>query len=243
MWGFAQAFRMISHDLGFVPFVLYGCILMYLICLAWDPNNIRSGGMMSFLSPSGRSSVIFGASGALPVFQYGRWWTVLSASFLHGGLLHIFFNMYWVRMLLPATISHYGASRTVIIYTAASITGFYASSLMGVLLPGVDYIGGSSVTLGASASIFGLLGGLVRSGSAAGSQAKMYAIFMGLFGFIMPGIDNWAHGAGFLGGYLAARWLDPLQKETQTHVFIALGCMAAFVLSILYSVLDAYAIL
>ena len=57
------------------------------------------------------------ASGATPVFGYGRWWTVLSAGWLHGGVLHILFNMMWVRQLGPAVADIYGAARMVIIYT------------------------------------------------------------------------------------------------------------------------------
>ena len=51
----------------------------------------------------------FGASGAIPVFRFDRWWTIFSAGWLHGGLLHIFFNMLWVRQLAPETAELYGA--------------------------------------------------------------------------------------------------------------------------------------
>ena len=71
---------------------------------------------------------IFGASGAIPVFRYDRWWTVLSAGWLHGSALHILFNMMWVRQLGPAVGNLFGPSRLVIIYTAASILGFLLSS-------------------------------------------------------------------------------------------------------------------
>ena len=60
---------------------------------------------------------MFGASGAYPVFGYGRWWTILSAGWLHGGALHILFNMMWVRQIGPAVADIYGAGRMVIIYT------------------------------------------------------------------------------------------------------------------------------
>ena len=49
--------------------------------------------VMDFLAPNQQSLFLLGASGAWPVFIFGRWWTVLSASWLHGGLLHILFNM------------------------------------------------------------------------------------------------------------------------------------------------------
>ena len=61
--------------------------------------------------------------------MYGRWWTVLSASWLHGGVLHILFNMLWVRQLGPATAEIYGPGRMVIIYTVAGAVGFTLSSV------------------------------------------------------------------------------------------------------------------
>ena len=83
-------------------------------------------------------------------------------------------------------------------------------------MPGLFILRGGQFTVGASAPIFGLLGALVyygrRTGSSAvGSQAISWAMSMMLFGFLMPGIDNYAHAGGFGGGYLAARLLDPLK--------------------------------
>ena len=59
---------------------------------------------------------------------------MLSAGWLHGGVLHILFNMMWVRQLGPATADIYGAGRMVIIYTIAGAVGFALSSA-GRLLP------------------------------------------------------------------------------------------------------------
>ena len=75
------------------------------------------GGLGSLLAPSPEMLFRFGASGAIPVFRFDRWWTIFSAGWLHGGLLHIFFNVMWVRQLAPETAELYGPGRTVIIYT------------------------------------------------------------------------------------------------------------------------------
>ncbi len=224
MWGYAKLFQQLGYDLGFLPFVLYGSALMYVLTLLWDPAGIRPGGMM-ILSPSPESMLTFGASGIIAVFELGHWWSVLSASFLHGGVLHIFFNMMWARNLLPVTAEIYGASRSVIIYTVSSILGFWAST----------FIGGSLLTIGASASIFGLLGALIRSGGAIGNQVKVWAVVLFVFGFIMPGVDNFAHGGGFVGGYLTGRLMDSLKPAGQVDLFIAIGCIFAFVASIVMS--------
>jgi rhomboid protease GluP len=168
----------------------------------------------------------------------------LSAGWLHGGALHILFNMLWVRQLAPAAADLYGPGRMVIIYTMAGVTGFALSSFAGEYLPDLLFLRGGQFTVGASASIFGLLGALVyygrRSGSrTVGSEALSYALMLGIFGFIMPGVDNYAHAGGFGGGYLAARLLDPLKPERIDHIVIALVCLAASVLAIVASVLDA----
>jgi rhomboid protease GluP len=55
-------------------------------------------------------------------------------------------------------------------------------------------------------------------------------------GFLSPGIDNYAHFGGFGGGYVVARVLDPLTKERIDHLAIAVGLLAASVLSVVASV-------
>ena len=76
-----------------------------------------------------------------------RWWTPLSAGWLHGNLPHIVFNLMWIRQLAPAIGELYGPGRMVIIYTAGSVVGFTTTTLAGVvfgdvnipfLSPGVD---------------------------------------------------------------------------------------------------------
>jgi len=241
MWGLAHFLRNVGDDMGFARLVMWGCGALYLACLASDPSGISSSGLLSFLSPSLRSLFLFGASGAVPVLGYHRWWTVLSAAWLHAGVLHIAFNMLWVRDLAPPVAKLYGPGRTVIIYTVAAITGFTASSLMGAVpfLPHI--LGGAGFTVGASAPIFGLIGALLhysrRGGSAlVGQQAKGLAIAMLIFGFVMPGVDNWAHLGGLGGGYLASKVLDPLLPERGDHVIAAGLCLLASLAAVLASV-------
>jgi membrane associated rhomboid family serine protease len=243
LWGFAPAIRRLGNDLGFVPFVTGTCVIVYLLTLLWSGTSIQMGGLMTFLAPNTYSLVLFGASGALPVFGLHRWWTVLSASWLHGGLLHILFNMLWVRQLAPEVGELYGPGRMVIIYTVAGVVGFAATSIAGAyltFLPGI--LRGAPITLGASASIFGLLGATVYYGRRTGSrvvhqQAIYYAVILFVFGLIMPGVDNWAHAGGFAGGFLAGRLLDPLKPERVDHLAAAVVCLFLSVLSIIVSVI------
>jgi rhomboid protease GluP len=245
LFGFAALLKNVGHDMGFVPLVLWGCGALYLACLAADPSGIRMGGLLSMASPSIESLFEFGASGAVPVFVYRRWWTVLSAAWLHGGILHILFNMMWVRDLAPVTAHLYGAARTVIIYTVAAVTGFLASSTVGAFLAPFmpRFLMGAGFTVGASAPIFGLIGALLWYGRRGGSahlsqQVKSMALGMLVFGFVMPGVDNWAHLGGLAGGWITARILDPLTPERGDHVVVALVCLVLSAGSVLASLVS-----
>jgi rhomboid protease GluP len=239
LFGFAVLLRNLGHDLGFVPVVMWGCGALFLATLASDSSRIGMSGILGMLSPSTASLVLFGASGAVPVFGYGRWWTVLSAAWLHGGILHIVFNMMGVRNLAPATAHLYGAARTVIIYTVAAITGFLVSSTVGAFGP--SFLRGAGFTVGASAPLCGLIGALWWYGHRSGSsqitqQVKQMALGILVFGFVIQGIDNWAHLGGLAGGWITARILDPLLPERGDHVVIALVCLALSVASVVASV-------
>lgn len=232
LWGYAPLLRKLGYDLGFVPIVIWGCSGLFVLTLLYDPGGIRPGGGLSLLQPSGESLFRFGASGFIPVFYYGRWWTVLSAAWLHGGLLHIFFNMLWVRQLAPITAEVYGTSRLVIIYTVSSIGGFLLSTVMGTHL-----------TIGASAPLFGIFGALVWAGrktghTELGKQALIYAVVLFVFGFLMAGVDNFAHLGGFMSGLGCAAYLNPLRRESFENLVMALICIALTALSLIASLLS-----
>lgn len=238
LWGFTPVLRRINADFGFAETVTSSCIILYVLMLLYSGSRIRMTGI-NFLAPDPMAMFVFGASGAVPMFAMGRWWTIFSAGWLHGGALHILFNMMWVRQLGPACVDLFGTGRTVIIYTCGSIVGFLASSVMGYLLGGVPILGGSMLTLGASAPIFGLLGAMVHYGRQASSivksQAAGYAMTLFVFGLLMPGVDNWAHAGGFVGGYLASFFLNPMRPERGNHLLIAVGCLVATLASIVAS--------
>jgi rhomboid protease GluP len=129
----------------------------------------------------------------------------------------------------------------VIIWTVGGVAGFLASSTAGAFLPPIPRLQGAPLTIGASASIFGLIGALVHYGSRASSSIKQQATSWALsglvMGFLIPGIDNWAHLGGFAGGYLASSWLNPFLPERGDHVLVAVACLGLSLLAVVASVL------
>src|SRR4051812_24240807 len=79
LWGFAPLLSRLGRDLGFTQFVVGACIALYALMLFTDPNGINLTPSFGFLSPSILSLFLFGGSGVVPVFAYGRWWTVITA--------------------------------------------------------------------------------------------------------------------------------------------------------------------
>jgi len=239
LWGFGPALRAFSADFSFTPLVVGACVTIYVATLLMSGNAIGMGGIMSMLSPSTQVLLLFGASGAYPVFGLGRWWTVLSAGWLHAGLLHIGMNMYWLWQMGPALTDLFGSARTVIIYTAGGIAGFALSSFAGAYLPNIPFLHAAGLTVGASAPLFGMIGALYHYGRSGSSMARQMAVSIMvqalIFGLLVPGIDNFAHLGGFAGGYVTSSLLKPMTQERGDHMLIAVACLVASALSILAS--------
>jgi rhomboid protease GluP len=239
--GFGPLLRRFGDEVGVARLVVGACVLVYALMLITDLGGVSLEIGFNLLGPSQTNAFLFGASGVIPVLRYDRWWTVLSAGWLHGSILHIGFNMMWAWQLLPVVVRLYGAGRTIMVYVIASVCGFLLSTLAYYLPIPIPFLNPAPLTLGASAAILGLLGALVCYGRRAGSsivgrQALSYAVMLIIFGFVMAGVDNWAHLGGFGGGYLAARWLDPLRQERADHVVIALLLLLLSAVSIVVSI-------
>jgi rhomboid protease GluP len=120
--------------------------------------------------------------------------------------------------------------------------------LTGILPIGIPGFHGAPVTIGASASIFGLLGALVHYGRRGGSSmihgmAVNYAVILFIMGFVMPGVDNTAHAGGFLGGYLLSAFFGPFSRERGDHLIVALASLAATLLAVLVTVVKSFRLL
>jgi len=195
--------------------------VLFILSLLINPASLGvSMNPLTLLSPSGRSLLIMGATGTWPIDTYGGWWTLVSASYLHGGILHIFFNMMALMQLGPFVLSTYGLYRFILLYTVTGIGGFFLS-----------YLAGIPFTIGASASICGLIGAILYYGKSRGGffgdliyrQAMGWTIGLILFGLLIPGINNWAHGGGLLSGLLTGYLVGYDERRTENGVHRALG--------------------
>lgn len=196
----------------------------------------------NFLSPSNQSLLILGSTGTIPLFDLHRWWSLVAASFLHGSLLHIVFNMIALRQLAPLVIHEFGVNRMIILYTVGGVGGFLLSAYAGVRF-----------TIGASAALCSLIGALLYYGKSRGgtygqnifSQIGGWALSIGIFGFLVPGINNWGHGGGMLCGILFGYLLgyQDRKKENFGHKIGAMACIAVTVLTLLWSCLNGAAFL
>lgn len=234
MSGAGAAERMVAAIIGLNIFMF-----VLSLVIGFRPANL-SFNPLAFLSPSSQSLLILGATGTYPLLQLDRWWSLLAAGYLHGGLLHILFNMLAFRQLWPLVIQEYGLNRTIALYTLGSVGGFAVSTLAGV-----------PFTLGASAAVCGLIGALLYYGKSRGGiygdmlfgQIGGWAVGIFLFGFLVPGINNWAHGGGMLAGALLGYLLGYRERreETFSHKVLAMTCVAATLFALLWSCLNGVA--
>jgi rhomboid protease GluP len=186
---------------GLIPHAGYNTVVILLIntglYLATSLYAMNGGRGGNFVNLDGETLFAFGAKFG-PAVAAGQWWRLVTAGFLHGGLLHILMNL-WVLFDLGAQVEEiYGGTRMLTIYFVASVLGFYASYLWRP----------ESISVGASAALFGMVGAMIAVGtryrSALGSVVRSmymrYLIYLLLFS-LLPGIDMAAHIGGLVGGF------------------------------------------
>ena len=213
---------LIRGELSFIDPITIICFALYVLALALDISSVLSfDSIFAAFSPSNLSLFKLGMGGRIPI-QLGHWWTLLTATYLHGSVLHILFNMLWFRQIGPLVVELFGASRFFIIYTIAGLTGSI-----------VSVIAGTPFFVGASGAIFGLFAALIfygwhRGGTFGSNIFRQMLLWAGIalvFGFMAEGIDNWGHLGGLIGGALAAYLLGYREIRRQSlyhHVGAAL---------------------
>jgi rhomboid protease GluP len=161
----------------------------------------RGGGSTILWGLMGAPQDRLGASYPYMIFVRNEWWRVVTATFLHGGLIHIGFNMSALLQLGPALEELYGSGRYFFLYTLTGAIGFLASAFLG------------NHSLGASGALLGLVGAMLaittkRGGSSMRdlrSRLVSSVVILFVLGFMGMGMDNTAHLAGLVSGFLLGK--------------------------------------
>lgn len=212
---------------------------MFAISLIFNPRLPGlSFNPFTVFAPDNQSLLLLGATGTIPIDRFHRWWTLISANYLHGGIVHILFNMLAFYQLAPLVNREYGTYRMIVIYTVGGIIGFL-----------VSYMAGVSFTIGASAAVCGLMGASLYYGKSRGGiygrliykQIGGWAVGLFLFGLIVPGINNWGHGGGICAGAALGFLMGYQEKKMQNnfHRILAGGCIALTVIALGWGVISA----
>ncbi len=217
--------------------------VMFVLSIVLSPGSARlSMNPLDFLSPGNRTLLLLGATGRVPIDQFHRWWTLLSATFLHGSILHLLFNMIALRQIAPLVYQEYGGHRTISIFVMSGVGGYLLS-----------YWAGIAFTLGASAAVCGLIGAALYFGKSRGGQLGQavyqqvggWAVGILIFGFLFPGINNWAHGGGFISGVVLGYVLGYHEQKAESlhHKAVAAVCTLAALGSLIWAVSSTLLIL
>jgi rhomboid protease GluP len=158
-----------------------------------------------------------------PLIRLGEIWRLITPVFLHASILHIGFNMYALFILGRGIEARFGHLRFLALYF---LSGFAGNVLSFVLTP--------AASLGASTAVFGLLAAegvflfqnreLLREGFRRAIMNVLYMAAINLFfGFTIPGIDNWGHVGGMLGGMLFTWFGGPRWKVEGIYPTLSLA--------------------
>ncbi|HTX15132.1 MAG TPA: rhomboid family intramembrane serine protease [Candidatus Baltobacteraceae bacterium] len=183
-------------------------------------------GLLNFGAIDSRVLISLGASLPQPI-DWLQPWRLVTAIFLHASILHILFNM-WVLMDIGPQIEElYGSARYLFVFVVSGIGGYAVSSFVG------------KFSVGASGSLLGLIGLLLAVSIGRRSmgmqmlrnQLLRWLIYIVVWGFFFPGIDNWAHLGGFVTGFILGKLMaerTPASPEERKRAY-AMGWGAALV--------------
>jgi len=195
------------------------------------------GGFSAIFNFGGISGAVLqrlGASLPLP-YDLSQPWRFVMAVFLHGSILHIVFNM-WVLMDIGPQIEElYGSARYLFIYVITGIGGYVLSSAIGHFS-----VGGSGAILG----LIGVLLAMTTGRRAAGlqmlrGQLIRWLIYIGIWGLLFQGVDNWAHAGGLATGFLLGKLMidRPPATPEERKLANALGWAAALIVVASFAVM------
>jgi membrane associated rhomboid family serine protease len=201
------------------PFVTYSIIgvnvAVWLLGLLAGPGAILSG---SPLAPA------FGLFG--PAVAAGEWWRLITAGFLHSGIIHVGLNMFVLYVLGPGLERVLGRLRFLGLYAA----GLTAASVGALLLSP------QALTVGASGAIFGLMGATIIGQRAMGinpwrSGIIGWVVINLIFTVAVPGISIGGHLGGLAGGLIAGLVLFRPRLRPALASLACFGLAAAFLVA------------
>ncbi len=185
----------------------------------------QGGGLRILWGLTGEPQYRLGASFGPAIFYGHEWWRLVTAQFLHAGLIHIGFNMMALMQIGPPVEEVYGPSRYLFLYIVTGAFGYLLSA------------GTGHFSLGASAGLLGLVGLLLAiTTKRGGSQMRelrsrlitaiVILFALGFTGFMA--MDNWAHGGGLAAGFVLGKLFKDAQPATanERRRAYALGWLA-----------------
>ena len=191
--GVSRILSIVAPSFGSVSTSLLGAIVVVYAAIAFGAPGA------SLWSLPGQTLGWLGAKWT-PAIAHGEWWRLVNPIYLHGGLLHLFFNGYALANLGPTLEAAIGGRRLLVLFTVTGVLSFVVSAVVSPYAPSV----------GASGALFGLIGfGVVHGRRRGGTLFRAFsddllrwAVF-GLLISIAPGIDMAAHAGGFVAGAAA----------------------------------------
>jgi membrane associated rhomboid family serine protease len=198
------------------PVVTYTLIAFNVIAFVAE---LASG---SAVAERGGGSVV--TNGALygPAIADGHeYWRLVTGGFLHAGLIHLLFNMYFLYVIGTQLEPAVGRVRFAVLYFVSLLAGSF-----GALLFAPD-----SVTVGASGAVFGLMGGAIVALRARGispMQSGLGWILILNLGitFLIPGISIGGHLGGLAGGLIAGYLLFDVGERRRAELPALAACAA-----------------
>ena len=158
--------------------------------------------LIQLLVPSYESNFLLYRAG----IESGEYYRLLTVALLHGGLLHLGFNMYSLHLLGTPVENFYGRGRYATILLISQLAASCASIFLNTA---------NVYSIGASGAIFGLFGSLAVSGRAMGVDFRSIGTIILInftLGFMVSGIDWRAHLGGLIGGAVATWVLRTVRK-------------------------------
>ncbi len=200
-WAVERAAERVLGDVNVTRAFLGFILLIYIIqviltLLQKTPTQLEKGGIFSNFSPAIQVQWALGLQDTRMILAGGEWWRVVTAIFVHLGLLHLFFNGLALWYVGPLVEDFFGKARAVLLFVGTGVAGNLVSLLF--------HIGGG----GASGALFGWIGAALylgfRRGGVFGAHIKRtmlsWAAYGFLFGVFVPCINQAAHAGGFLAG-------------------------------------------